>query len=103
MPPGTTGKRWRSTPPTSTPASRALQATTTSRATPCDARRALGRAPERRQHRAGGDEQRAERAVHPPPVVFRPEHRQYARRERRVAAHHHRVGEHERRTADRVL
>ena len=48
------------------------------------ARRSGGPA-ERRQHRAGGDEQAAERAVDPADVVRRPERGQHARGESRVA------------------
>ena len=65
--------------------------------------RRLRRALERREHRARGDEQRAERAVHRADVV-RLRAAGAARAPRtRVAAHHDEVGEHQRRAADRVL
>ena len=62
-----------------------------------------GRAAERRQHGAGGDEQAAERAVDPAHVMRLAQDAQDARGEPGVAAHHDEVGEEQRRAADRVL
>jgi class 3 adenylate cyclase len=65
--------------------------------------RASGRPLERRERRAGRDEQRAERPVHQLDVVRFAQEPQHARSEQRVAAHHDGVGQRERRAADRVL